>query len=53
MYDLFIKLKKIYFKNIILYIIQLLYYLAKAKNSLFTIYLDYYKKKTKFKNKSL
>lgn len=42
---LFFGLKKKYLKNVILYIIKLLYSFIEAKNSLFVIYLDYYKEK--------
>lgn len=44
-YYLSFKLKKKYFKSIILYIIKLLYNLVKVKKYLFLIYLDYYRKK--------
>ncbi len=47
--DLPTKLKKKYPKNIVLYIVKLLYGLIEAKNHWFAIYLDHHKKKLEMK----
>lgn len=44
-YHLFVKLKKKYPKDTILYIVKLLYNLAKVGNYQFATYLDHYKEK--------